>query len=79
MLIQNYLAKFYDVNVEVIDAHETRIAIYEKGEDSEPIGFFVVLAAAPNCFQYRNIYGRVESGTAFNESELRNAARAREF
>lgn len=55
MLIQNYIARFYAVNVEVIDAHETHIEIYEPGEEDEPIGWFVLLAGAPNCFQYRKL------------------------
>lgn len=77
--IENYLAKFYDVRVEIVDEHETRLEIYERGDDCEPLGFFVIVKSVPNCFQYRNISGNVVSGTAFTESGLRNAARSKEF
>lgn len=84
MKVETYLSKFYDVNVlstEQIDGAEKgerHIEIYEKGEDCEPIGSFVTCEGM-DTFEYRNIYGKVQSGTAYTEQSLKAAARAGAF
>jgi hypothetical protein len=73
MKLTTVLAKHFDVNIVEVDALETRIELFEKGDDNEPIGSFVVLATAPDCYQWRNVYSKVESGTAFTDKGVRAA------
>lgn len=82
MKVENYLKKFFDVEVEVVELEEnktaTRIEIYEKGEDCEPIGIFM-LPEGSTIYTYRNVYGKVHSGTEYTEDSLKRAAKSGEF
>lgn len=85
MKIETYLAKFFDVQVTPLEEDDSavvdgsvQIDIFEKGEDSEPIGWFVKLAGC-DTYEYRNVYGKVASGTVYSESTLKNAAKAGAF
>ena len=88
MKVQTYLAKFYDVYVRDYDdvkavndeaqEGQMNIELYDTPDDCEPIGWFVKLPKVAT-YEWRNIYGNVETGTIFTEAEVKAAAKARKF
>lgn len=82
MRVETFLSKFYDVNVrEATDIDgaihgERHIEIYERGEDCEPIGWFLKLDGC-DTYQWINIYGKVLTGTAYlGDAAIKAAAKS---
>jgi hypothetical protein len=83
-----YLRKFYDVieitadsedgKADGLVAGEVHYDVFEKGEDCENIGTLVHFEGT-DTYQWRRIYGKVESGTAFTGETLKTAAKLRVF
>ena len=83
-----YLRKFYDVVEITADSEEGKALelvtgevhydVYEKGEDSENIGSLVHFEGT-DTYQWRRVYGKVESGTVFTGESLKVAAKLRVF
>ena len=88
MKLENYLAKFFDIDVK-FDTDITRsdsakvqhIYVFEKGEESEPLLILVdvtgVLVPASKAKTYRlgNIYSVMQHGLLITEKEVKKAAK----
>lgn len=92
MKLNNYLAKFFDVNVEMdtdlaLNGTEEveHIWLYEKGEDCEPLLILIdvtgslVPAADGKTYRVGNIYSNLQHGQLLTEKEVKNAARKGEI
>lgn len=88
MKVETLLAKFYDVIVTTPFENPDRnyakvdgvvqIDIYEKGEDAEPIGWFINRVDS-GTYEWRNVYGKVANGTIYSAPEVKAAAKAGAF
>jgi hypothetical protein len=81
MKIETLIQKHYSLEVIEIDSAVTRLEIFEKGDDSEPIGALLKQTGADGAhyYQWRRIYGPVQSGTAYTDAQLRAAIKAHVF
>lgn len=87
MKVETYLAKFFDVMVAPFENPDrnyvkvdgvVQIDIFEKGEDSEPIGWFINRVES-GTFEWRNVYGKVANSTIYDEVSLKAAAKSAAF
>jgi len=84
--IETLLARHWDVEVLPLDPPKPSLPssgvciwLSEKNDiDSEPLGCFIRLDGY-DTYQWRNIYTKIESGTAYTECMLRDAIRTRLF
>ena len=88
MKLENYLAKFFDIDVKSetdMSRNDTakvqHIFVYEKGEECEPLIILVdvtgVLVPAGDVKTYRlgNIYSTMQHGQLMTEKEVKQAAK----
>lgn len=86
MKLETYLSKFYDVEVDTKQTFpgststETRIWLNEKtGDSGEPIGCLFTISGC-ETYQWRNIYGALDTGVAFlGDAAVKAAAKAGRF
>lgn len=87
MKIENFLAKFFDIEIRDFENPDNnyikvdgvvKIDIYEKGEDSEPIGWFIHRVES-KTFEWCNVYGKIATGTIYDAASLKDAAKANAF
>lgn len=81
MKVETALAKFYDLEIVALDSVVIRIDIHEKGDDCEPLGFLLCAQGLDGVafYVWRNIWGKVESGTGFTAEQVKAGAKARIF
>jgi hypothetical protein len=85
MKLETYLAKqgyitYVSEGDDVFEGEDGQrnIEIYESRDDIEPIGWFVSLPGRAEL-EWRNIFGKVTTGTMFTEAEAKAAAKAHKF
>lgn len=84
MRLEKYLSRFYVTYVcegdDIFEGEDGQInyEIYESRDDIEPIGWFVSLPGRVEL-EWRNIYGKVVTGTMYTEAAAKAAAKARAF